>query len=96
MGRRVTLRLCRFIDGVHLGTEQIPFVVGQQNADTGYRHSPSIFFLRTQPIECEVVYLYLDRIVLKRSWGREIKNVSILVAVGVDGSGDRRAPDNCL
>jgi len=33
--------------------------------------------------------LYLDGIVLKRSWAGEIKNVSILVAIGVDQDGYR-------
>ena len=52
-----------------------------------YRH---IERLRTQRIEGEVVYVYLDGIVLERSWGAKIKNVSILVAIGVDSSGYRR------
>jgi len=34
--------------------------------------------------------VYLDGIVLKRSWGGEIKNVSVLAAIGVDGNGFRR------
>ena len=41
-------------------------------------------FLRTQPIEGEYAYVYLDGIVLKRSWGGEVKNVSVLAAIGVD------------
>jgi len=45
---------------------------------------------RTQPIEGEFAYVYLDGIVLKRSWGGEIKNVSILAAIGVDQDGYRR------
>ena len=61
-----------------------------------YRH---IERWRTQPIESEVVYLYLEGIVLKRSWGGVIKNVSILVAIGVDANGYRRVLivcDACL
>jgi putative transposase len=45
---------------------------------------------RTQPIEGEFAYVYLDGIVLKRSWGGEVKNVSVLAAIGVDQDGFRR------
>ena len=45
---------------------------------------------RTQPITGRYPYLYLDGIVLKRSWGGEVKNVSVLAAVGVDQDGYRR------
>jgi transposase-like protein len=34
-------------------------------------------------------YVFLDGIWLKRSWGGEVKNVSILVAIGVDQDGFR-------
>ncbi len=45
---------------------------------------------RTQPIEGRFAYVYLDGIVLKRSWGGEVKNVSVLAAFGVDQDGYRR------
>ena len=45
---------------------------------------------RTQPITGRYPYVYLDGIVLKRSWGGEVKNVSVLAAVGVDQDGYRR------
>jgi putative transposase len=45
---------------------------------------------RTQPIEGRYAYVYMDGIVLKRSWGGEIKNVSVLAAIGVDQDGFRR------
>lgn len=45
---------------------------------------------RNRPIEGEFPYVYLDGIVLKRSWAGEIKNVSVLVAVGVGKDGYRR------
>ncbi len=45
---------------------------------------------RNRPIEGEYPYVYLDGIVLKRSWAGEIKNVSVLVAIGVDKDGFRR------
>ena len=45
---------------------------------------------RNRPIEGQFPYVYLDGIVLKRSWAGEVKNVSVLVAVGVDSEGYRR------
>jgi len=45
---------------------------------------------RTQKIEGNFAYVYLDGIVLKRSWGGEVKNVSVLAAIGVDSDGYRR------
>ena len=45
---------------------------------------------RNQAIEGEYPYVYLDGIMLKRSWGGEIRNVSLLAAIGVDSDGYRR------
>lgn len=44
---------------------------------------------RNRPITGEHPYVYLDGIVLKRSWGGEVSNVSILVAIGVNELGYR-------
>lgn len=44
---------------------------------------------RNRPIEGEHVYVYLDGIWLKRSWGGEVKNVAVLVAIGVNQEGHR-------
>ena len=44
---------------------------------------------RNEPITGEYPYVYLDGVWLKRSWGGEIKNVSVLVAVGVNAQGYR-------
>ena len=44
---------------------------------------------RNQPITGEHAYVFLDGIWLKRSWGGEVKNVSILVAIGVNQDGYR-------
>jgi putative transposase len=41
------------------------------------------------PIEGEYTYVFLDGIWLKRSWAGEVKNVSVLVAIGVDQDGYR-------
>jgi putative transposase len=45
---------------------------------------------RNRPIEGEHPYVYLDGIWLKRSWGGEVKNVAVLVAVGVGRDGFRQ------
>jgi putative transposase len=45
---------------------------------------------RNRPIDQEFVYLYLDGIVLKRTWADEVRNVSVLVAIGVDSDGFRQ------
>ncbi len=45
-----------------------------------------------RPIEGDFPYVYLDGVVLKRSWGGAVKNVSVLVAIGVGDDGYRRIP----
>lgn len=45
---------------------------------------------RNQPIEGRHAYVYLDGIWLKRSWGGEVKNVAVLIAIGVDREGYRQ------
>jgi putative transposase len=42
------------------------------------------------PIEGNFVYVFLDGIWLKRCWAGEVKNVSVLVAIGVDQHGYRQ------
>ena len=42
------------------------------------------------PIEDKFVYVFLDGIWLKRCWAGEVKNVSVLVAIGVDQYGYRQ------
>jgi putative transposase len=44
---------------------------------------------RNRPIEGNHAYVYLDGVWLKRSWGGEVRNVSVLVAIGVNGDGYR-------
>ncbi len=44
---------------------------------------------RNAPISGEYPYVYLDGICLKRSWAGEVRNVSVLVAVGVGIDGYR-------
>jgi putative transposase len=44
---------------------------------------------RERPLVGEFPYVFLDGLWLKRSWGGEVKNVSVLVALGVAQSGYR-------
>ena len=44
---------------------------------------------RNRPIEGEHPYVYLDGIVMKRSWAGEVRNVSLLVAIAVNAEGYR-------
>ena len=44
---------------------------------------------RHRPIEGDHPYVFLDGIVMKRSWAGEVRNVSLPVAVGVTTDGDR-------
>jgi putative transposase len=44
---------------------------------------------RQQPLVGEFRYVFLDGLWLKRSWGGEVKNVSVLVAIGVSQTGYR-------
>jgi transposase-like protein len=50
---------------------------------------------RKSPLEVEYPYVHLDGIWLKRSWGGEVRNVSILVAMGVDAEGYRSIIGAC-
>ena len=45
---------------------------------------------RNRPITESFPYLYLDGIVLKRTWADEVRNVSVLVAIGVAADGYRQ------
>lgn len=50
---------------------------------------------RNQPIRGEHPYVYLDGVVLKRSWAGEVRNVSLLVAIGVSAEGYREILGIC-
>ena len=52
-----------------------------------YRH---IEAWRNRTIEGEFPYVFLDGVVLKRSWAGEVRNVSVLVAIGVGADGHRQ------
>ena len=44
---------------------------------------------RNRPLQDSYPYVYLDGIYLKRNWGGEVENVSVLVALAVDSEGFR-------
>ncbi len=44
---------------------------------------------RNRPLEGEHPYVFVDGIYLKRSWGGEVRNVAVLVAIGVNRAGFR-------
>lgn len=44
---------------------------------------------RSRPLRGRYPYVYLDGLWLKRSWGGEVRNVSVLVALGVNAEGYR-------
>ena len=50
---------------------------------------------RNRQLEGEYPYVYLDGICLKRSWGGEVRNVSVLVAIGVAQDGFREVLGIC-
>jgi transposase-like protein len=47
---------------------------------------------RNRPIEGEHPYVYLDGIVVKRTWAGEVRNLSLLVAIPVKGGELSRDP----
>ena len=44
---------------------------------------------RCRPLDGQYAYVYVDGVYLKRSWGGEVQNVSVLVAIGVNEDGYR-------
>jgi putative transposase len=52
-----------------------------------YRH---IEAWRNREITGEFPYVYLDGVVLKRSWAGEVRNISVLVAIGIGTDGFRQ------
>jgi putative transposase len=52
-----------------------------------YRH---IEAWRNREIVGEFPYLYLDGVILKRSWAGEVRNISVLVAIGIGSDGYRQ------
>jgi putative transposase len=87
----VSVRRVEDITEALWGTRVSPSTVSKLNKQIYGR----IEAWRNRPIEGSYPYVYLDGITLKRSWGGEVKNVSVLVAVGVSQDGFREMLGVC-
>lgn len=81
----VSVRRVEDITEALWGTKVSPSTVSELNQKLAVR----IEEWRSRPITGRYGYVWLDGIWLKRSWGGEVRNVSILVAVGVNAEGYR-------
>ena len=81
----ISVRRAEDITEALWGTRVSPSTVSNLNKKTYAR----IEEWRNQPIEGHYRYIYLDGIWLKRSWCGEVRNLSILVCIGVDEDGFR-------
>jgi transposase-like protein len=82
----VSVRRVEDITEALWGTRVSPSAVSELNQQLYER----IEAWRNQPIVGRFAYVYLDGIWLKRCWGGEVKNVAVLVAIGVDQDGYRQ------
>ena len=87
----VSVRRVEDITEALWGTRVSPGTVSELNK----KIYAKIDIWRNRKIEGHYPYVYLDGIYLKRSWGGEVKNVAILVAVGVDEDGYREILGIC-
>lgn len=81
----VSVRRVEDITEVLWGTRVSPGTISEPNKKV-YGH---IEAWRKRELKGTYPYVYLDGIYLKRSWGGEFENVSILVALAVDNEGYR-------
>lgn len=81
----VSVRRVEDITEALWGTRVSPSTVSELNQ----KIYTTIEAWRARPIQAEYVYVFLDGIYLKRSWGGEVRNVSVLVAIGVGLDGFR-------
>src|SRR5262245_33872740 len=81
----VSVRRVEDITEALWGTRVSPSTVSELNK----KIYATIEAWRNRPIEGAHPYVYLDGIVLKRSWAGEVRNVSLLVAIGVNHAGYR-------
>jgi transposase-like protein len=87
----VSVRRVEDITEALWGTRVSPSAVSELNQKIYGR----IDAWRSRPIEGEHPYVYLDGICLKRSWGGEVRNVSVLVAIAVASDGYREVLGVC-
>lgn len=81
----VSVRRVEDITEALWGTKVSPGTISELNKKV-YVHIEN---WRNRPLTGEYPYVYLDGIFLKRSWGGEYENVSILVALAVNNDGYR-------
>lgn len=81
----VSVRRVESITEALWGTRVSPGTVSKLNK----RIYKEIEAWRTRKIEGEFPYVFLDGVVLKRTWGGEVRNLSVLVAIGVGLDGHR-------
>ena len=81
----VSVRRVEDITEALWGTRVSPGTISELNKKV-YVHIEN---WRNRPLTGEYPYVYLDGIFLKRSWGGEYENVSILVALAVNNEGYR-------
>ena len=87
----VSVRRVEDITEALWGTKVSPSTVSELNQ----KIAATIEAWRNRPIEGEFPYVYLDGIWLKRSWGGEVRNVAVLVAIGVNREGYREILGVC-
>ena len=75
----VSVRRVEDITEALWGTKISPGTISNLNKKA-YAH---IETWRTRSLSGEYPYVYVDGVYLKRSWGGEIQNVSVRVAIGV-------------
>jgi putative transposase len=81
----VSVRRIEDITQALWGTKVSPSTISELNKKV-YKH---IETWRQRPLQGCYPYVYLDGIVLKRTWAGEVRNVSLLVAIGVGEDGYR-------
>jgi putative transposase len=87
----VSVRRVEDITEALWGTRVSPGTVSRLNR----RIYAQIEAWRNRPIRGQHPYVYLDGVVLKRSWAGEVRNVSLLVAIGVSAEGFREILGIC-
>jgi len=87
----VSVRRVEDITEALWGTRVSPSTVSELNQ----KIAGTIEAWRNRPIEGSHPYVFLDGIWLKRSWGGEVKNVAVLVAIGVGEDGHREILGVC-
>ena len=85
----VSVRRVEDITQALWGTRVSPSTVSKLNR----RIYGQIEAWRNRPIEGRYPYVYLDGVVLKRTWAGEVRNVSVLIAIGVNADGFREILD---